>query len=69
MTRQHNYFVPVVVAVTFFTVGFFLVSNVLGLAPHEIVLGLAAGGAGGLSVLCAVLCSDYRAAALVRPVA
>ena len=56
-------------AVTFFIVGFFLVSNVLGLTEREIALGLIAGAAGGLSVLVAVLWTDRKLAASASPLA
>jgi hypothetical protein len=59
MTQKlHSQSIPIALAVTFFTVGFFLVSNALGLTEREIALGLIAGAAGGLSVLVAVLWSD-----------
>jgi hypothetical protein len=70
MTQKlQNHSTPIALAVTFFTVGFFLVSNVLGLTEREIVLGLVAGAAGGLSVLVAVLWNDSKFAASVSPLA
>jgi hypothetical protein len=70
MTQKlQSHSIPIALAVTFFTVGFFLVSNVLGLTEREIVLGLIAGAAGGLSVLVAVLWSDHKLAVPASPLA
>ena len=43
MQKLQNHSIPIALAVTFFIVGFFLVSNVLGLTEREIALGLIAG--------------------------
>jgi hypothetical protein len=69
MQKLQNHSIPIALAVTFFIVGFFLVSNVLGLTEREIALGLIAGAAGGLSVLVAVLWSDRKLAAPASPLA
>jgi hypothetical protein len=61
MTQKlQSHSIPIALAMTFFMVGFFLVSNGLGLTEREIALGLIAGATGGLSVLVAVLWSDRK---------
>lgn len=57
LRRIQDLSIPIVIAVTFFLVGFFCVCNVVTLSDREIVLGLVAGAIGGLSVLGAVLWS------------
>ena len=50
--------IPIVIAVAFFVSGFFTVANLLTLTSREIVLGLAAGAVGGLSVLLTVFWNE-----------
>jgi hypothetical protein len=54
--------IPILIAATFFIAGFVPVANLLDLSSREIVLGLAAGVAGGLCVLLAVLWNEAKAA-------
>jgi hypothetical protein len=65
--RLRSHVIPIVIAGTFFIVGFLPVANLLGLSAREVVLGLAAGVAGGLSVLLAVLWNEAKALAAPPP--
>jgi hypothetical protein len=58
--RLQQQAIPIVIAVAFYISGFFLVANVLTLSGREVVLGLAAGAVGGLSVLLAIFWSEER---------
>ncbi len=53
--------VRIVMGVAFFIFGFFVVANALELAPHEIIVGLTAGGIAGITVLIAVIREERKA--------
>jgi hypothetical protein len=56
MLRQLNLLtLPTAVSIASFDATFFVLANLYGLTGRDIALGVIAGGAGGLSVLVAVL--------------
>ena len=56
MFRQLNLItLPTAVSIASFDATFFVLANLYGLTGRDIALGVIAGGAGGLSVLVAVL--------------
>ena len=56
MLRQLNLLtLPTAVSIASFDATFFVLANLYGLTERDIALGVIAGGAGGLSVLVAVL--------------
>jgi hypothetical protein len=67
MQPLQTHSIPIILAVIFYIVGFFAVADVLELPDHDIVLGLVAGAAGGLCVLCAVLWNDRKLIASASP--
>jgi hypothetical protein len=54
--------VPVTIGVSFFVFGFFVMANVLYLSEREVVVGLVAGGIGGLTTLIAMLWQERNSA-------
>ena len=61
MLRQLNLLtLPTAISVASFDATFFVIANIFGLTRGEILLGLVAGAAGGLSVLAAVLWQSAR---------
>jgi hypothetical protein len=56
MLRQlHQLTVPTAISIAFFDATFFLIARVFAFSGREIVLGVAAGAAGGMYVLAAML--------------
>jgi hypothetical protein len=53
--------IPSVISISFFVFGFFVVANALDLALREIVIGLIAGGIGGITMLVTVLYQAHTA--------
>jgi hypothetical protein len=47
--------IPIVIAITFYVFGFFVIANLLVLTGREIVIGLIAGTVGGVTTLVAVV--------------
>ena len=61
MLRQLNLFtLPTAISIACFDAVFFVAADIVGMTAREIVLGVVAGGAGGLSVLVAVLWRSAR---------
>ena len=61
MLRQLNLLaLPTAISIASFDATFFVVANFLGLSRDEILLGIIAGAAGGLSVLVAMLWQAAR---------
>jgi hypothetical protein len=61
MLRQLNLLtLPTAISIASFEATFFVVADVFGLTRGEILLGLGAGAAGGLSVLAAALWQSGR---------
>ncbi len=67
IARLQRHAVPIVIGVSFFIFGFFVMANVLDLTEREIVVGLCAGGIGGLTMLSVVLWSDRTTALTADP--
>ena len=64
MLRQLNLLaLPTAISIASFDATFFVVADVFGLTQGELLLGLGAGAAGGLSVLVAVLWQSARSVA------
>jgi hypothetical protein len=56
MLRQlHLLTIPTAISIAFFDATFFFIAHVFGFSGREILLGVAAGAAGGMYVLVAVL--------------
>jgi hypothetical protein len=55
LQRLQNHAVRIVMGVAFYLFGFFVVANALDLADREIVMGLAAGVIGGVTMLAAFM--------------
>jgi uncharacterized membrane protein len=55
LARIRKHTVPITIGVSFFVFGFFITANVLNLSEREIVIGLIAGGIGGVTTLVAML--------------
>jgi len=61
MLRQLNLLtLPTAISIASFEATFFVVANIVGLTRGEVLLGVIAGAAGGLSVLVAVLWQSAR---------
>jgi len=61
MLRQLQEFtIPAAVSITFFDATFFTIAHAWHFSGREIALGVAAGAAGGLCVLSAVLLQSMR---------
>jgi hypothetical protein len=61
MLRQLNLLtLPTAVSIASFEATFFVIAEIFGLTSGEVLLGLSAGAAGGLSVLVAVLWQSAR---------
>lgn len=64
MLRQLQEFtIPAAISITFFDATFLTIANLWHFSGREIALGVAAGAAGGLCVLGAVLLQAMRSAA------
>jgi len=63
--QQHA--VRIVMGVAFYLFGFFVVANALDLGDREIMVGLAAGFIGGVTMLCAALRQDRAVAYCANP--
>ena len=59
--RLKKHTVPITIGVSFFVFGFFITANVLNLSEREIVIGLIAGGIGGITTLVAMLWQERSA--------
>jgi len=56
MLRQlHPLVVPTAISIAFFDATFFIIAHVFAFSGRDILLGVAAGAAGGMYVLAAVL--------------
>ncbi len=62
LARIKRHTVPITIGVSFFVLGFFITANVLNLTEREIVIGLIAGGVGGITTLVAVLWEERNEA-------
>jgi len=51
---------PIAISIASFEATFFVGGSILGLTEREVVLGILAGAAGGLSVIIAVLWQSAR---------
>ncbi len=61
MLRQLSLFtLPTAISIASFEATFFVVADIFDLTRGEVLLGLSAGAAGGLSVLVAVLWQSAR---------
>ena len=67
LQRMQNHTVRIVMGVAFYLFGFFVVANALNLADHEIVIGLAAGVIGGVTMLAAVMRHERGSDFCARP--
>ena len=64
MLRQlHLLTIPTAISIAFFDATFFIIAHIFAFNGREVVLGVLAGGAGGLYVLTAVLWQAMRKAA------
>jgi hypothetical protein len=64
MLRQlHQLTIPAAISIAFFDATFFAIAHVFRFTGREILLGVVAGGAGGMYVLAAVLFQAARNAA------
>jgi hypothetical protein len=64
MLRQlHLLTIPTAISIAFFDATFFLIAHVFSFTGREVLLGVAAGAAGGMYVLVAVLWQCARSAA------
>ena len=64
MLKQLNLLAPpTAISIASFDATFFVAANIFGLTQGELLLGLSAGAAGGLSVLVAILWQAARSAA------
>jgi len=54
---------PAAISIAFFDATFFVIAQIFGFSGRELLLGVVAGGAGGLYVLAAVLWESARHAA------
>ena len=63
LARLKKHTVPITIGVSFFVFGFFITANVLNLSEREIVIGLIAGGIGGITTLVAMLWQERSAVA------
>jgi hypothetical protein len=55
-----NSTVPITIGVSFYIFGFFVMSTALNLSEREIVIGLVAGGIGGITTLVAMLWPEQK---------
>ena len=60
LSRLKNHTVPITIGVSFFVFGFFITANVLNLSEREILIGLIAGGIGGITTLVAMLWQERK---------
>jgi len=61
MLRQFDLLtLPTAISIASFDATFFVLANIYGMTGRDIALGVIAGGAGGLSVLVAVLWQSAR---------
>jgi hypothetical protein len=68
MLRQLNLLaLPTAISIASFDATFFVAAHIFGLAQGELLLGLSAGAAGGLSVLVAILWQAGRSVATQSP--
>lgn len=69
MLRQlHQLTIPTAISIAFFDATYFLIAHVFGFSGRDVFLGVAAGAAGGMYVLAAVLLQSARGSAKVdRP--
>ena len=67
LQRVQHHAVRIVIGVAFYLFGFFVVANALDLTDGEIVIGLAAGLIGGLTMLAAVLRQERAVAYCSSP--
>ncbi len=58
LQELQNHAVRIVMGVAFYLFGFFVVANAVELADREILIGLAAGLIGGLTMLIAIVRHD-----------
>lgn len=64
MLRQlHLLTIPTAISIAFFDATFFAIAHVFGFTGREIFLGVAAGAAGGMYVLLAVLWQGAKSSA------
>jgi len=63
LARLKKHTVPITIGVSFFVFGFFITANVLNLSEREILIGLIAGGIGGITTLVAMLWQERSALA------
>jgi hypothetical protein len=64
MLRQlHQLTIPTAISIAFFDATFFIIAHVFAFNGREVLLGVAAGAAGGLYVLLAVLWQGVRKSA------
>jgi hypothetical protein len=62
LARVKKHTVPITIGVSFFVFGFFVTANLLNLTEREIVIGLIAGGIGGITTLVSMLWQERKAA-------
>ena len=61
MLKQLNLLTyPTAISIASFDATFFVCASIFGLTERELILGVMAGAAGGLSVLCALLWQSAR---------
>ncbi len=61
MLRQlHLLTIPTAISIAFFDATFFLIADIFGFTAREVILGVIAGAAGGMSVLAANLWQSAR---------
>jgi hypothetical protein len=64
VARLQKHAVPIVIGVSFYTFGFFVMVNVLQLTEREIMVGLFSGAVGGLTMLAVVLRGERKSGEL-----
>ena len=67
LQRLQSHAVRIVMGVAFYLFGFFVVANALDLADREIVIGLAAGVIGGVTMLAAFMRREQGSDFCSRP--
>jgi len=61
MLRQlHLLTLPAAISIAFFDATFFVIADIFGFTAREVLLGVIAGAAGGMSVLVAILWQSAR---------
>jgi hypothetical protein len=67
LANLKNNTVPIAIGVSFYIFGFFIMSTALSLSEREIVIGLIAGGIGGITTLVAMLWPERNRSHPPRP--